>query len=81
MAAIYPRLWKESFGSALEIRLAKFEWARELQHLDSLVIEGAIRLMNASGSEFPPSLPKFISYARQAEEQLSPKGYKVFGRG
>jgi hypothetical protein len=63
------------------IKMAKFEWARELANIDPLQIEGAIRLMNASGSEFPPSLPLFLSYAKQVGDRIAPKGYKVIGRG
>jgi len=46
------------------LSLAKEEWAESVHGIDVKQIKSAFERIKAAGEQFPPSLPKFLSYCK-----------------
>ena len=62
MGDIYGKQWTMRFSNQLTLNSAKQEWANGLSKLSGQQIKNGLQECVFSGKEWPPSLPKFITY-------------------
>ena len=71
-AAFYGHIWRSQFKNDRFTEFAKGEWQDALARFDNSVIERVIHDCRER-DEFPPTLPQFIHYCRQARKPESSK--------
>jgi len=73
--------WASQYPTEHLVALAKKEWASGLSDVELPQIKLAFDRIKRSGSSFPPSLPKFLSYCKaDADWEHRGQAYKLHQR-